>query len=418
MSITVHSAPLSNSCETVAAASAAGEAVETPSAVVSTETPVVRAASIHSPTEPETRLKSIQYIGNKTRLITPMLDFFSEIRCNRLSAETTIVDVFCGSASVTYAAASAGYHVKSFDTESYALALAAGATTPFTTHAEAAIRSIQDYSNETAAPPRQPGLIEREYSPTGPWKRMFWTSSNAERIDAARLSIATHPNSALRPFLLASLLVSADSVANTTAVYGAYLKSFKRSAQKPIEIKPLHTNPVCAPAGAALLPGIDANSALIALPRRRRGDTRRGLTIVYADPPYNARQYSANYAPLKVITDYTEGVVRENTKTGLVVDPYRSPFCSTRSVRQAFQQLVTAVAPRADYLVLSYSSEGLLDPADLGEIINAVVCKEVPQQARSRSAKSDCSIAHRTVTEYTYVVSLHERARAALTLRH
>ena len=180
----MHSAPLSNSCETVAAASAAGEAVETPSAVVSTETPVVRAASIHSPTEPETRLKSIQYIGNKTRLITPMLDFFSEIRCNRLSAETTIVDVFCGSASVIYAAAAAGYHVKSFDTESYALALAAGATTPFTTYAEAAIRPIQDYSNETAAPPRQPGLIEREYSPTGPWKRMFWTSSNAERIGA------------------------------------------------------------------------------------------------------------------------------------------------------------------------------------------------------------------------------------------
>lgn len=37
-------------------------------------------------------------------------------------------------------------------------------------------------------------------------------------------------------FLLASLLESADKVANTASVYGAYLKKIKKSAAKPIKI--------------------------------------------------------------------------------------------------------------------------------------------------------------------------------------
>jgi len=43
-------------------------------------------------------------------------------------------------------------------------------------------------------------------------------------------------NDNLYYFLLASLLESADKVANTASVYGAYLKHLKKSAQKKIAI--------------------------------------------------------------------------------------------------------------------------------------------------------------------------------------
>ena len=41
-------------------------------------------------------------------------------------------------------------------------------------------------------------------------------------------------------FLLGSLLVSIDRVANTTSVYGAYLKKLKASALKPLVLEPIH----------------------------------------------------------------------------------------------------------------------------------------------------------------------------------
>lgn len=39
-------------------------------------------------------------------------------------------------------------------------------------------------------------------------------------------------------FLLASLLESADKIANTASVYGAYLKHLKKSAQKELILQP------------------------------------------------------------------------------------------------------------------------------------------------------------------------------------
>ena len=343
------------------------------------------------------RMKSIQYIGAKSGLIGSLLATFADIHGGETpTSQVTIVDLFCGSGVVTYAAAAAGYHVQSFDSELYARTLAAGATTPYSDEARAAIRLMQDAGSEAASD----GLMALEYSPAGPKKRMFWTQLNAAHIDAARQLIAPH-SSTLRPFLLASLLVSADAVANTTAVYGAYLKAFKSAALKPMLVAPLHTNPDPAPSGSSILSGHDATSALATLPRRR------GLTIVYADPPYNQRQYSANYAPLRVLSEYTDGAVRAETKTGLAKNPYRSPFCSKKEVRRAFQELLTASQLVADYLVLSYSSEGLLSPLELGEILGPHAAREDIQHGRYCSAKKG-DASKETVSEFIFVVPLNQ----------
>ena len=85
---------------------------------------------------------------------------------------------------------------------------------------------------------------------------------------------------------------------------------------------------------------------------------RDGITIVYADPPYNHRQYSANYAPLKLLAEYTPESVRAETKTGLAVNPYKSPFCRVKDAPRAFEELLAGARACADALVISYSSEG------------------------------------------------------------
>lgn len=259
------------------------------------------------PPATRTRMKSIRYLGAKTSLISALLDDFSLIRGARPASDVSVVDLFCGSAVVSHAAASAGYRVRSSDSESYARTLAAGATTSYTSAAGVAIGSMNDAAAAARAvaagwthgdTTRDVGRLALEYSPAGPHRRMFWTTENAAAIDAARQQVDSH-DASLRPFLLASLLVSADAVANTTAVYGAYLKAFKPSALKPMVISPLHVNPNLAPTGSDVLEATDAQDALALLASEPQ---RPGVTIIYADPPYNNRQYSANYAPLRCET--------------------------------------------------------------------------------------------------------------------
>ena len=312
----------------------------------------------------------------------------------------TVVDAFCGSSVVTHAAAVAGYHVQSFDTESYARTLAAGATTPFTEELHAAIISMQDVRGTAAS---GSGLMATEYSPSGPQQRMFWTTENAAHIDAARQLIHSYSKEC-QSFLLASLLVSADAVANTTGVYGAYLKKFKRAACRPMVIEPLHTRANPAPAGACVLRGDDVTSALTLL---ALAPTPTRVRIVYADPPYNQRQYSANYAPLKLLTEYKAAGVRAETKSGLAVNSYKSPFCRARDVRSAFEELITAARSCADYLVVSYSSEGLLSQSELAELLGDHADRLVIEHGRYHSAKGIAPVGSPSkVDEFLYVVKL------------
>ena len=393
-----------------------------------------------SSTDTPARMRSIQYLGAKTKLLPSLLDSFDKVRaqlqpqphrvpcgplwnlveptvspravpltCAHLSLRqargsvprsgVTIVDAFCGSGVVTHAAAVAGYHVESFDTESYARTLAAGATAPFTEEAKEAIRAMQAARSASGAH----GLIAIEYSPSGPQQRMFWTAENAAHIDAARQLIPSF-SMECQPFLLASLLVSADAVANTTGVYGAYLKQFKTAALNPMVVRPLHKCTSPAPAGSRVLCGDDAIAALAMLAPVPKAS---GIRMVYADPPYNQRQYSANYAPLKLLSEYQAGAVRAETKSGLAIEAYKSTFCRRTDVASAFEGLVTSARACADYLVVSYSSDGLLNRTDLDEILGDRATCQIIEHKRYRAARGQAPAGSPTkVSELLYVVPL------------
>ena len=80
------------------------------------------------------------------------------------------------------------------------------------------------------------GFIFNEYSENGKANRLYFSEHNGKKIDAIRTKNRILENrkkisSALYYFLLASLLESADKVANTL-VYGAFLKKKSKTAQK------------------------------------------------------------------------------------------------------------------------------------------------------------------------------------------
>jgi adenine-specific DNA-methyltransferase len=196
------------------------------------------------------------------------------------------------------------------------------------------------------------GLIYENFSPTDKCERMFFTNNNARKCDAIRQYL----NNVFKSgeitekeyyFLLASLLVSIDKVANTSCVYGAYLKEFKKTALKDLILHPIHTRT-----------GInEENNVYNGLAENFAAAEGKHYDVIYMDPPYNQRQYSANYSPLNYIAHYNKDIVLKG-KTALIDNYNKSNFCKKTEVKKAFADLINGV--KCDHLIISYNNEGLL----------------------------------------------------------
>jgi adenine-specific DNA-methyltransferase len=184
---------------------------------------------------------------------------------------------------------------------------------------------------------------------------MFFTEDNAKKADAIRTQIEKLReektiNENEYYFLLASLLQSLDKVANTTSVYGAFLKKFKKSASKKLTVIPIHK-----------LKNSDKNNVT----RKDVLKITDKFDVIYLDPPYVARQYGANYCPLNFLVDYDEKIEIKG-KTGLY-EYYKSPFASKSKANGAFQEMFTVLTKNCSNIFLSYNNQGILK---LNEMVN------------------------------------------------
>jgi len=201
------------------------------------------------------------------------------------------------------------------------------------------------------------GFVFNEYSENGNAQRLYFSENNGKKIDAIRQKIedwkiANKINSNVYYFLLASLLESADKVANTASVYGAYLKQIKKSAQKELILEPA-------------LYQINDNEHEVfnedsnVLIQKIEGD------VLYLDPPYNARQYGSNYHILNTIAKYDAFIPKG--KTGLR-NYNRSEYCSKIKVKKSFEELLKSAA--FQYTFLSYNNEGLMSEEEIRTIMS------------------------------------------------
>jgi len=200
------------------------------------------------------------------------------------------------------------------------------------------------------------GFIFEEYSLGGKAGRTYFNSENGQRIDAIRLQIENWKQiskitEAQYYFLLASLLESADSIANTASIYGAFLKKIKPTAAKQMNLKPAvfketkNSHQVYQQDSKQLIQKIE-------------GD------ILYLDPPYNSRQYGANYHLLNTIAKYD--TFAPKGKTGL--RPYfKSDYCKKRKVLKTFSHLIENA--QFKHIFLSYNNEGILSRKEIKEVM-------------------------------------------------
>ncbi|MDH8701485.1 adenine-specific DNA-methyltransferase [Dysgonomonadaceae bacterium PH5-43] len=201
------------------------------------------------------------------------------------------------------------------------------------------------------------GFVFEEYSENGKAQRQYFSEPNGKKIDAIRQKIEdwntkTQITDNQYYFLLASLLESADKVANTASVYGAFLKQIKKSAQKEMLIEPaiFATNE-----NEHKVFNTDCNELI----KKIDGD------ILYLDPPYNTRQYGANYHLLNTIAKYDNFTPKG--KTGLR-SYEKSTFCSKNSVLLSFEELIKNA--QFQYVFLSYNNEGLMTESEIKSIMS------------------------------------------------
>jgi adenine-specific DNA-methyltransferase len=288
----------------------------------------------------------MHYIGSKRTLAPLLLEHICKTWPDH--AEWNLLDAFAGMGGFALAACPLFSSVFVNDWEEYARIILKAMFDPPT---------CRDLPSNVAP---VLGHISNEY---GPPRRMFFTEENAHVIDGYR----EHAKGMKDPdYMMACVLSAADKVANVATVYGAYLKQFKASANSPIDITQIPVAPK-----RARVTRLDARDAVLSVPTK---------TIVYLDPPYNHRQYGANYFPLNVIAALEDTPVQGIT--GLPSSGYlKSKWCSKRTAEDALKEiLVSSVGSR---LALSYSSDGILTKQQILDAFeetgwNQAECIEIP----------------------------------------
>jgi len=207
------------------------------------------------------------------------------------------------------------------------------------------------------------GFIYLNYAPTGSssgkYQRQFFSDENAKRIDAIRNRVQFWKDSDWINeeeffILLASLIDAADFVANISGTYGAFLKIWRSMALKSLNL---------------LLPNLieskfdheihldDANKLIRIIK----------CDILYLDPPYNTRQYAANFHVLETIAKWDNPKIYG--KTGL--RPYNGQK-SDYNINGKCEEKFTDLIKNADceYILMSYNNEGIIREKVIKEVLS------------------------------------------------
>jgi adenine-specific DNA-methyltransferase len=357
--------------------------------------------SISATTVANDKMNTLNYIGSKHTLCSTLISVIKAVVPDLQSK--TFMDLFAGTGSVGFQMQPLVSSCSANDLEYYSFVINnALLCCPYS-------EKLQEIINECNTLEGIEGLIYNAFSPhqmdsESVCERMFFSNENAKRCDAMRQYIELQKVSERLTmseyhFMVASLLVVMDKVANTSCVYGAYLKAFKGSALKSVLLIPIHTRDTFAFAFNSESKD-SSESEVYNMKAEDLCRSDKHFDVVYMDPPYNQRQYSANYSPLNYIALYDPAIVLTG-KTGLIANYNRSDFCSKVKVKNAFKLLLDNI--KCNYLFISYNNEGLLSCDELKEILETygdLVLHKIPY----KKFKAQQSVVEDSVFEYLWVL--------------
>ncbi len=339
---------------------------------------------------------SYRYLGNKTKLMSKLLPYIKKYTKDG----DTVVDLMCGTASVSEMLRINGFSVISCDIMTYSahhasVRLLAKEEPKFE---KLGLGSYHDILTFLQTLDKIEGMFYREYSPggtplNGTNPRQYFTSENAKTIDSITQQINIWKSEGKltdleESFLRHDLVLASNRVANIAGTYGHYRSKWSNSSLRDIVLKK-----------ADILTHENTNHIVL---KGAAEELSKNITadLCYIDPPYMKRQYAANYHILETLArgDEPEAVGVSGLR------PWRdqySNFCSKRKIRESFRKILSEM--NCDQFLISYSEDGLLEKDELKELFlefGTVDFYEIDYQ-RFKSNNSKLS---KNMKEYLYYI--------------
>jgi len=339
---------------------------------------------------------SYRYLGNKTKLMSKLLPYIK-----RYTKEgDTVVDLMCGTASVSEMLRINGYSVIACDIMTYSVyhasvRLLAKEEPKFE---KLGIGSYADVLSFLQTIKPIEGMFYREYSPegtpsNGTRPRQYFTSENAKAIDAITQQINIWKTDRKltvleESFLRHDLVLATNKVANIAGTYGHYRSKWSSSSLRNIILKKAniitHSN-----TNHLVLKGLaeELSKDIVA-------------DLCYIDPPYMKRQYAANYHILETLARGDEPEVVGISGLRPWRDQY-SNFCSKRKIRESFRKILSEM--NCNQFLISYSEDGLLDKNELNALFSEFGLVEFYEIDYKRF-KSNQSKLSKNMKEYLFYI--------------
>lgn len=321
----------------------------------------------------------ISYIGSKKQL----LPFLDEVIFSKLPKNTKILDAFTGTTTVSL------HLQKNYQFQQYlsdfsdyskvisSLLFSEKISLDIINYAQEIIKITESECVDSLN-----GVVFNELSIHGKPKtldidilnnqeiksRMFFTAEVGNKIDFIRNYIKNlyndkKINSYEKDFLLTLLISFADKNANTTSVYGAYLKKPNKKTY-PLDNdlidfllkskKENRTSPIAYYKS-------DIIQTLEMIPE---------MDVIYFDPPYNTRKYESNYHILNYLADlnFNTDYIKYNSKTAISKQKVINRFGSKKMTRDIFSDMILHGINKASKIYISYSSDGEMTLEEINKI--------------------------------------------------
>ena len=311
----------------------------------------------------------MRYIGGKSLL----LDRINTVIDENIGTISSVIDIFAGSTVVSDNFKREGKQVISNDFLFFSFVIARGTiglnTKPSfeKLNIDNPISYLNKLSLEDTNIDLKNCFIYNHYSPNETCQRMYFQNKNAIKIDLIRQTIEYWFTNKLISqdgyyYLLAALLNAVPFVSNITGIYAAYLKYWDPRTYHDIElIEPfLYSN-----GKSNQCYNMDYTEVL-----KFKSD------LLYADPPYNSREYLPNYHLLETIACYDNPEIYGVTGMRRY-DHQKSEFCKKAKVASAFEKLIRDC--NSKYIMISYNNEGLLSTKELTNLCQTYCVKDTFQ---------------------------------------
>lgn len=367
----------------------------------------------------------IAYIGNKRRLLPFIENAFLNILEEDKNIKTAL-DLFAGSGSVSRLLKTLNLKVYSNDWEYYSyilnyahICINEKDVKNMFKHTGGVENTINIINNIETINDKD-RYISKYYAPLDDNnpdlknERLFYTQYNATRIDIIRHNIEElYKNKAINKkeyyYLLASIIYEGATHTNTSGVFKAFHSGFggrNKDALKrilsPISLKEL-----------SLYDGIKGEVSMLDANEYVLKNKDKHFDLLYLDPPYNQHQYGSNYHLLNTIALWDKPEInreiyingKKTDKGGIRKDwvKTKSDYCYKKTAKDAFKNLIDNI--NASHIVLSYSTDGIIDYDDLISILESKGKLKIVTSEYTKYRGAKRSVINKTKNvEYLFIV--------------